>query len=303
MMGRRRARDRRGLEDTLIRPIATAAAVLALVTLRPLPAAAANKDMERLQLQVSTLQSMLGDIQRAADDTRKEVQRLNGVIAEQNAMLQKATTDRRQQDEANANTLRELNDRISELAEAIQALRASAIIAPPPGPAQPATTPGLAGATSPGTPGTPGSPSAANGSAAPSAGPVNPTTPVGPPPAPRELYSQAYADYARGNYDLAIQGFQEYIRNYPNTDFTDNAQYWIGESLYGKKMYAEAIEAWNALFRDYPSSDKLPDGRVKKGMALEKLGRRSQALIEYRYVIDRFPNTQAARIAREHLNP
>ena len=124
-----------------------------------------------------------------------------------------------------------------------------------------------------------------------------------PAPAPRELYSQAYADYARGNYDLAIQGFTEYIRNYPATDFTDNAQYWIGECLYGKKMYAEAIEAWNVLFRDYPSSDKLPDGRVKKGMALERLGRRSQALVEYRYVVDRFPNSQAARIAREHLNP
>ncbi|MDM7916243.1 MAG: tol-pal system protein YbgF, partial [Candidatus Eisenbacteria bacterium] len=127
--------------------------------------------------------------------------------------------------------------------------------------------------------------------------------PAGPPPAPRELYSQAYADYARGNYDLAMQGFGEYIRNYPGTDFTDNAQYWIGECLYGKKQYAEAIEAWNGLLRDYPSSDKLPDARVKKGMALERLGRRSQALIEYRYVVDRFPNSPAARIAREHLNP
>ena len=57
------------------------------------------------------------------------------------------------------------------------------------------------------------------------------------------------------------------------------------------------------LFRDYPSSDKLPDARVKKGMALEKLGRRSQALVEYRYVIDRFPNSSAARIARERINP
>ncbi len=127
--------------------------------------------------------------------------------------------------------------------------------------------------------------------------------PSAPAPAPRELYSQAYADYARGNYDLAIQGFSEYIRNYPGTDFTDNAQYWIGECLYSKKMYEEAIESWNTLFKDHPASDKLPDGRVKKGMALERLGRKSQALVEYRYVVDRFPNSQAARIARERLTP
>ena len=130
-----------------------------------------------------------------------------------------------------------------------------------------------------------------------------PVAPTGPPPAPRELYSQAYADYARGNYDLAMQGFAEYLRAYPGTDFADNAQYWIGECLYGKKMYAESIEAWNTLLKDFPSSDKLPDARVKKGMALERLGRKSQALVEYRYVVDRYPTSQAARIARERLNP
>ena len=68
-------------------------------------------------------------------------------------------------------------------------------------------------------------------------------------------------------------------------------------------MYAEAIEAWNTLFKDSPTSDKIPDARVKKGMALERLGRKSQALVEYRYVVDRFPNSQAARIARERLTP
>jgi tol-pal system protein YbgF len=124
-----------------------------------------------------------------------------------------------------------------------------------------------------------------------------------PTQAPRELYSQAYADFAKGNYDLAMQGFAEYLRAYPGTDFADNAQYWIGECQYGKKLYPEAIDAWNLLLKDFPSSDKLPDARVKKGMALERLGRRSQALVEYRFVVDRFPTSQAARIARERLNP
>jgi tol-pal system protein YbgF len=106
-----------------------------------------------------------------------------------------------------------------------------------------------------------------------------------------------------GNYDLAIQGFGEYIKQFPSTDFTDNAQYWVGESLYGKKQFAEAIEAWNTLFRDYPSSDKLPDARVKKGMALERLGRRSQALVEYRYVIGPIPELSRGAHCRERLNP
>jgi len=123
------------------------------------------------------------------------------------------------------------------------------------------------------------------------------------PPAPRELYSQAYADYARGNFDLAIQEYQEYLKNYPETDLSDNAQYWIGECLYSKQQYAEALEAWDELFRRFPGSDKQPDARYKKGMALERLGRKSQAQIEYRAAATRYPNSEAGRKAREKLNP
>jgi tol-pal system protein YbgF len=265
----------------VIRRAACAAALAALALLAG-PADAANKDIERLAVQIATLQGQLADARRANDEMRSELRRLAELVAEQNALLKKNAQDERQHDELLAASFKDLGDRVAELAEALEALRAQAPsgLVPLPGPeaaAEPGATPPPAGAT--------------------------PAAPAPPPPAPRELYSQAYADYARGNYDLAIQGFTEYIRNYPGTDFTDNAQYWIGESLYGKKMYAEAIEAWNALFKDYPSSDKLPDGRVKKGMALERLGRKSQALVEYRYVVDRFPNSQAARIARERLTP
>ena len=55
--------------------------------------------------------------------------------------------------------------------------------------------------------------------------------------------------------------------------------------------------------RDYPASDKLPDARYKKGVTLERLGRRREALVEYRNVVERYPNSEAGRKAREKLNP
>ena len=244
------------------------------------PLFAANKDVDRLAIQIATLQGQIGEIQRANEETRAELKRLSELVAEQNALLRKAAADRRQQDEAVSVGLRELGERVSELAEALEAIKTQTALS-------------LPAPLDPGHPATPATAPVAGAGAAPAV----------PPPAPRELYSQAYADYARGNYDLAMQGFSEYLRAYPGTDFSDNAQYWIGECLYGKKMYAEAIDSWNTLLKDYPASDKLPDARVKKGMALERLGRRSQALVEYRFVVDRYPTSQAARIARERLNP
>jgi tol-pal system protein YbgF len=255
------------------------ALVAAIVMAAALPARA-DKDCQRMQVQVTALQGQIADMQRRAADNLTELQRLTALIAEQNALLQRALDDGRQQDEAVLTSMRDLGDRVSRVMEQLDALRIAGNVATPVAPGT-----GLTGTEAEGV--------------------VDPVTgEMGAPvPAPRELYSQAYADFARGNYDLAIQGFTEYMTHYPETDFTDNAQYWIGECLYGKKQYAEAIGAWNTLFRDYPSSDKLPDGRVKKGMALERLGRRSQALVEYRYVVDRYPTSPAARIARERLNP
>jgi tol-pal system protein YbgF len=237
-------------------------------------ARAANKDIERLQIQIASLQGQVADMQRTAEDTLKEMKRLNEALAEQNAFLRRGVQDRRLQEEAISSTLKDLTDRMSELVERMQ----TAAAVPTPAPVT-------------GTPPVPGEP----GQPAPA--------PAAAPPAPRELYTQAYADYARGNFDLAIQEWQEYLRNYPDTDLSDNAQYWIGECLYSKALFADAVEAWNELLRQFPSSDKVPDARYKKGLALERLGRRSAALVEYRFVADRFPNSEAGRKAREKLSP
>jgi tol-pal system protein YbgF len=240
------------------------------------PAWAVNKDIERLQIQIAALQGQIADLQRTAEENQREIKRLGDTLAEQNAFLRKALQDRRIQDDALQTAIKEFGERVAELDERLQQAGSA--------PAAPAPVVPV--------------PDAGSTLGAPAAAP-----PAAAPPPPRELYSQAYADYARGNYDLAIQEYREYLRNYPNTDLSDNAQYWIGECYYSKGRYNEAVAAWDDLLRDYPASDKIPDARYKKGVTLERLGRRREALVEYRNVVERYPNSEAGRKAREKLNP
>jgi tol-pal system protein YbgF len=243
------------------------------------PARAANKDLERLQQQIANLEVALADLKRGSDDNAKELRRLNEALADENASLKKSIADQKIQWDSFQATLKELSDRVGAVGEKLQAMQAGTAAAYP--------TQIPSGNSGPGLP-----PPSPGGAPAPS------TT-----QAPRELYSQAYADYARGNYDLAIQGFEEYLRQFPNTDFSDNAEYWIGECLFGKGKYQEATDQWKKLFTDYPTSEKIPDAHYKRGIAYEKLGRRSQALLEYRYVVEHYPNSEAGRRARDKLNP
>ena len=242
---------------------------LAMLSLGAAPARAASKEIERLLIQVANLQLQVADLHRLVGDNAKEIKRLSDSVGEQNASLRKTLQDQKLHEEALQATLKEMADRLSEVTTA-GASPTLASAAPTPG-------------------GDPGAPGAA----------------VPPPNAPpaMDLLSQAYADCRRGNYDLGVQGLREFLRIYPNTDRSDNAQYWIGECLFGKESYAEAADAWDVLLRDYPSSDKIADARYKKGLALEKLGRKREAITLYRYVVEHYPNSEAAKAARNKLNP
>lgn len=234
----------------------------------PATAHADKKEYAALTAQIGVLQGQLADAEQARLEAQKEVRKLSDMLTEQMAVLRKLQADLKLQEERSMVAIKDQNDRLSDISDRLKALPLTA----PVGSAPPAAAAGMPSPT----------PAAVN-------------------IAPRDLYQQAYSDFARKNYELAIQGFQEYLRQYRDTDLADNAQYWIGESLQAQSKYEDAVLAFNALLRDFPASDKIPDARYKKGVALDALGRKSQATLEYRFVVERFPNSQAARLAREKL--
>jgi len=118
---------------------------------------------------------------------------------------------------------------------------------------------------------------------------------------PEELYRAAYQDYTQGHYSLAIEGFREYLRKFPQTDLSDNATYWIGESYYRQGMFRRAIDQFQAVLERYPRSDKVPSALLKKGYAHNELGERAPAVGELRRVIRDYPNSDEANLARERL--
>jgi tol-pal system protein YbgF len=118
---------------------------------------------------------------------------------------------------------------------------------------------------------------------------------------PDQLFAAAYADYSRGNYDLAISEFRQYVETYPTTEMADNAQYWIGESLFAKKQYNEAITEFDKVSTLFPKGDKVPASRFKKGLALRELGDEEGAKAEFTAITKLFPRSNEAQLARQQL--
>jgi tol-pal system protein YbgF len=124
---------------------------------------------------------------------------------------------------------------------------------------------------------------------------------AGSVPNPSALYSSAYADFSKGNYALAIQGFEEYAERYADTELADNALYWIGECNFSQGRYKVAVDAFDAMLEKYPRSDKAAAANLKKALAFVQLNQLGQGIEQLRFVTATYPGTDEARIASDRL--
>lgn len=118
---------------------------------------------------------------------------------------------------------------------------------------------------------------------------------------PQKLYDQAYFDFAKGSYDLALQGFSDYLRYFPGGRSADQAQYWIAESYYAKKDYNRCLDEFQKLLQNFPSSNKHPSALYKIGLCYEELKNQIRANRYFKEVISRYPDSPEAKLAKEKM--
>lgn len=118
---------------------------------------------------------------------------------------------------------------------------------------------------------------------------------------PQDVYKTAYADYQKGTYDLAIDGFQTFIEQFPANPLADDALYMIGECYYSQKKFARAIEQLDELIINYPDSNKLAATYLKKGYCLAELKRKDEAIAVLRFLVSKYSFGEEAKSAQQKI--
>ena len=116
-----------------------------------------------------------------------------------------------------------------------------------------------------------------------------------------QLFAAAYADYTRGNFDLALSEFRQYVETYPGSELSDNAQYWIGEILHAQKKFAESVNEFEKVMTVNPKGDKAPAALYKRGIVLIEMGNRQTGIEQLVSVVKNFPRTPEASLATQKL--
>jgi tol-pal system protein YbgF len=189
---------------------------------------------------------------------------------------------------------------------------------PTAGPVPPTATPSppTAAPTSPAT----AAPAPPTATPAPSTAAVPPTAPGSRPTTgslqPNDIYQAAYIDFSKGNYPLAIAGFQEFLRRFPDHELAGSAQYWLGEANLSlgrnytnagqtdraTQALEQAVVEFKKVIANYPRGDKAPTALYKEALVLIELKQPALAQARLQYLIDNFPQAEETPLARERLS-
>lgn len=153
---------------------------------------------------------------------------------------------------------------------------------------------------------------------APSPAPVEPTPGSRPSTnalQPQDIYQAAYIDFSKGSYPLAVAGFREFLRRYPDHALAGAAQYWIGEAHFSlaraftnagqadkaTEALEQAVQEFRKVQANYARSDKAATALYKEALALLDLKQPAVAQARLQYLVDNFPQAEEAPLARERL--
>lgn len=116
-----------------------------------------------------------------------------------------------------------------------------------------------------------------------------------------EVYASAKQAFDRGNLEVAREGFQKIIKQYPKSEHADNAQFWIGETYYREKWYEKAILEYQKVIEKYPKSKKVSACLLKQGFAFLDLGEKENGRLFLNELIAKHPKSNEANTARQKL--
>jgi tol-pal system protein YbgF len=111
------------------------------------------------------------------------------------------------------------------------------------------------------------------------------------------------SDYTANRLPLAIEGFTQYVKDYPTSPNAAEAQWWIGMAYFNDKKWKEAIDAFDKVIRNYKGHEKVPDALYQQGLTYLQMGQRPAAQKIFQQLVKEYPGSTSAILAQQKLAP
>jgi len=114
-------------------------------------------------------------------------------------------------------------------------------------------------------------------------------------------FTEALELFEAGMYAEALDKFRKIIISSPEGEYTPDAYFWSGELFLAQKMLEDARESYLIIIDKYSDHKRAPDSLYKLGEIAVSLGDGLAAVDYFRSVIDNYPNSAVAQLAKKSL--
>jgi tol-pal system protein YbgF len=135
----------------------------------------------------------------------------------------------------------------------------------------------------------------------PAAGDTSRPAAVPSGPGPAQLFQSSLDQLRRGSGTVARNGFEELLRNYPNSEDAPEAMLYIAETYAAERNQVAADSVYGLVVQRYPSSPKAATALYKRAMSYRAAGRTAAARAAFDRVVKEYPRSDEATLAREQL--
>jgi TolA-binding protein len=91
------------------------------------------------------------------------------------------------------------------------------------------------------------------------------------------------------------------LKFYPNTDLAGNTYFYMAEIEARGGNYEQAVKDYDKVLENFPGGNKGAAAHLKKGQALVQLGKKDEGIAEFQALLQRFPRSPEAAMAKEQL--
>jgi len=117
-----------------------------------------------------------------------------------------------------------------------------------------------------------------------------------------KAFAAAVLDYNRGNYQIAGDSLELFLKSNPSSPKRPEALFFLGLSYYNQKVYDKAQSAFDRILKEHASSPQFLPAKLKRSQSLLKLGLKPAAVKAFKEITEGFPGTPEARTAQQELS-
>lgn len=117
-----------------------------------------------------------------------------------------------------------------------------------------------------------------------------------------KAFNAALLDYNRGNYPLAFDGMDLFVKSNPQSPRRAEAVFYMGLCAYNQKAFDKAKPLFEQVLKDFPNSERFLPAKLKRAQCLHRMGLKPAAIKAYKEIMDAFNGSAEARTAQQELN-